>query len=127
MNKELTGIKIYVCPHDTWPCSCKTNFIEESTPISEEAWNNLDYIPTNLLNKVQNYIVPDYAREENSVGIKSINNKIVNIGDTVFYKENNAELIIKTIEKYDNEFLITAHDGTEFITENCVVGVYKNE
>lgn len=102
------------------------NFIEESAPISEEVWNNLDYIPTNLLNKVQNYIVPDYAKEENGTIIKSVNNKIIGIGDTVFFKEKNVELIIKTIEQYDDEFLITCHDGTEFITENYIAGVYKN-
>ncbi len=86
-----------------------------------------DYIPSDLLSMVQNYIVPDYAREENNVVIKSINNNIINIGDIVFYKENGIELIIKTIEQYDDEFLITAHDGTEFITENYIAGVYKNE
>lgn len=87
-----------------------------------------EYIPQHLLDLIQNYIPPDYVTVEISCNIKSLNNKELNIGDIVFYKKENIELIIKSIEKSSNGFLVTMQDGTEFETDkNLIIEVYKNE
>ena len=88
---------------------------------------NLDYIPEYLLDLVRNYISPTYAMVEEVNIVKSINNNTIDIGDNVWYKKENIELIVKSIEKIDGITIVSFFDGTELEADSeNKIDVYKN-